>query len=134
MMNDIVQVAYGSYEPCEKCGVSALSQPGWGCVCDLLIDAGNCPKCMLLPERCVCEHAITRMTPPSLLSGENAEIEEEITNMTNITPFSPATPVGYQRVVHRCYTEFVPLDFPVALTPCVLPGWNPPTEPLVYKP
>lgn len=59
MAAELSEIAYGSYEHCERCGISDISQPGWDCVCDLLLEAGNCPGCMNIPEKCVCIHITT---------------------------------------------------------------------------
>ena len=53
-------------EPCSKCGMSELYiqiTEGWNCVCDLLIENGNCPECLFLPEKCKCVTKIVVQTP-----------------------------------------------------------------------
>lgn len=56
-MSQISEVAYGSYNGCEKCGASELIfGNGWDCVCDLLIANGNCKICMYSPEYCKCPY------------------------------------------------------------------------------
>ena len=54
-VSDISEIAYGSYNGCEKCGSSELIFGiGWDCVCDLLIENGNCKNCMCYTEYCKC--------------------------------------------------------------------------------
>ena len=103
------EVAFGGYNGCDRCGMSSFFD-GWDCVCDLLIDAGNCSRCLKVPSYCRC--------PPTLLGQDGVDYSAYNNyNIYNITPTSPETPPGYQRVVHRYRTEFLPLGHPVAYTP-----------------
>jgi len=65
-MSQFSEVAYGSYEGCEKCGSSELIFGiGWHCICDLLIANGNCKNCMYGPEYCICPNG------PEVIEIEN---------------------------------------------------------------
>lgn len=66
---------------CQKC-LGPDYQGNWDCICEYLIDMGNCPNCMNIPEKCNCVSSY------------------------------PVTPEGYYRVVHDDITEFIPHDFP----------------------
>lgn len=100
------ELAFGAYNGCERCEISYLTN-GWDCVCDLLIEAGNCPKCLNIPSYCRCEHR------PVVLGVMKLVIPSIPTDDSDF----PSTPIGYKRVVHRYRTEFVPLGHPVAYTP-----------------
>jgi len=60
-------------DACEGCGVSYLEYLGVGmmCVCDLLIEAGNCPGCLYLPENCKC----IRVVRPTEIIDQNIHTE-----------------------------------------------------------
>ncbi len=91
-----------SNEGCEKCEMSYLTT-GWDCVCDLLVEAGNCPDCLNLPEKCKCEKKILHQHWTEYIPADLPDYGD--------------IPDGYQLVVHRFRTELVPLDQPVAFTP-----------------
>ena len=54
-MSEFLQLAYGAYNGCEKCGMFEMVFE-WDCVCDLLIANGNCNTCMYISEYCICQN------------------------------------------------------------------------------
>lgn len=66
---------------CQKCNIS-VEAPQWDCICDLLIENGNCPECLCIPSKCRCN-----------------------------SQDRPSTPEGHRRVVYF-FTEFLVDDMP----------------------
>lgn len=57
---------------CQKCNIS-VEVPQWDCICDLLIENGNCPECLCIPSKCRCNQQ------------------------------DPSTPEGHRRVVYSFF-------------------------------
>ena len=57
-ITEITEIAFGSYYGCERCGLYSISDK-WDCVCDLLLENGNCPGCLFLEENCRCDLTLT---------------------------------------------------------------------------
>jgi len=60
------------HDTCDGCGVSYL-EDGWMCVCELLIQEGNCPGCLYLPENCKCEREVR---PTEICNSYELEMTE----------------------------------------------------------
>jgi hypothetical protein len=89
---------------CNKCDPTNEFPESFGCVCDLLIEAGNCPGCLNLPEKCEC-------APKKIVHEHWTEY------IPAYLPDYGVIPEGYQAVVHRFRTVIAPVTEPVAFTP-----------------
>jgi hypothetical protein len=90
-------------EKCNKCNPSSELPDGWDCVCELLMEAGNCPECLNLPEKCACEKTIIHQHWTEHIPANLPDYDD--------------IPRGYVAVVHRHRTVIQRADEPVAFTP-----------------
>ena len=123
MNNELHELAYGSYEPCQRCGMSELTTPGWDCVCALLIDMGNCPQCMCIPDRCTCPLRMHRQCA----NTDESEISSLAISFADAGDDAPSlfdtvesdVYVAQRYVTHRYRTVLQRVDESVAYTPAL---------------
>jgi hypothetical protein len=115
MNTELHELAYGSYEPCQGCGIFNLaSSSDWDCVCDLLLEAGNCPQCMNVPRYCTCARidlVYSVRANNNIMQREYADADMRVTSSLDVCP------QGYVDVVHRYRTVRQRVDDPIAYTP-----------------